>query len=240
MKKYLVLFLFYSCLANATLQNPILNKKQQRLNNGQEQMLNNEQQQTLNTASTQTNSIVNIENNLNTTTTMLKESTNESSFTQNNQNQLDSNTTNSNQTQSTQTQLNNNQLINNINQQTLTNQNIQQTNQEYQLSTHILDINKGQPAPNVRIALYKTVSNQWVKISDGTTDNNGRIKNFLPMNIDNSGTYKLSFFVKEYFENQGLKSIYPYVEVVFDIEGNGHYHIPITISANGYSTYRGN
>lgn len=234
MKKYLVLFLFYSCVANATIQNPILNKKQQTLNN--------EQQQTLNSTTTQTNSIANIENNLDTTTTMLKESTNENSFIQNNQNQLENNDIiNSNQTQTTPIQSNQTQLTNNINsQQTTTNQNIQQTSQQYQLSTHILDISKGQPAPNVRIALYKTVSNQWVKISDGITDNNGRIKNFLPMNIDNSGTYKLSFFVKEYFENQGLKSIYPYVDVVFDIEDNGHYHIPITISANGYSTYRGN
>ena len=142
-------------------------------------------------------------------------------------------------TQLNQTQLGNTQT--NIQTQSIQSiQTSQNTNQQYQLSTHILDISKGQPAPNVRIALYKTVSNQWVKISDGITDDNGRIKNFLPMNIDNSGTYKLSFFVKEYFENQGLKSIYPYVDVVFDIEGNGHYHIPITISANGYSTYRGN
>ena len=27
---------------------------------------------------------------------------------------------------------------------------------------------------------------------------------------------------------------------LFEIKDNGHYHIPITISANGYATYRGN
>ncbi|MCY6293643.1 hydroxyisourate hydrolase [Bacteroides fragilis] len=50
----------------------------------------------------------------------------------------------------------------------------------------------------------------------------------------------LKFYTEPYFLEQGLKSIYPFVEVIFRIEGKKHYHIPITMSANGYSTYRGN
>lgn len=111
----------------------------------------------------------------------------------------------------------------------------------YQLSTHILDINLGRPASGVKIKLYqKNSDNLWQEIDAGTTDANGRIANFLPPDKDNSGTYKLSFETKEYFEKQNLSSIYPYVDVVFQIEGNAHYHIPITMSANGYATYRGN
>ncbi|MGO1752665.1 MAG: hydroxyisourate hydrolase, partial [Psychroflexus sp.] len=34
-------------------------------------------------------------------------------------------------------------------------------------------------------------------------------------------------------------SFYPYIEVVFEIENQKHYHVPITLSAYGYSTYRG-
>ncbi len=56
----------------------------------------------------------------------------------------------------------------------------------------------------------------------------------------NDGLYRLHFETDPYFAAQGLRSIYPYVEVTFRIEGEGHYHIPITMSANGYSTYRGN
>lgn len=219
MKKYLVLFLFCSYIANATTQNSILNSNQQILDN------------------TSTQSIANIENNLNTTTTMLRES--ENVQLNDNQTQLENTQTNI-QTQNIQN-IQNTQDIRNIQNNQNTNQlNKQKTNQKYQLSTHILDINKGQPANNVNIVLYKLVSNQWIRITEGKTDENGRITNFLPTNIDNSGTYRLSFLVKEYFENQGLKSIYPYIDVVFNIEGTGHYHIPITLSANGYSTYRGN
>ena len=110
----------------------------------------------------------------------------------------------------------------------------------YQLSTHILDINKGLPAKEVSIALFKlNPANEWVKVASKVTDENGRIPDFLPANKDNAGTYKLKFETEPYFQKQGLKSIYPFVEIVFKIEGNSHYHIPITMSANGYSTYRG-
>lgn len=112
----------------------------------------------------------------------------------------------------------------------------------YQLSTHILDISKGLPAKDVNIVLYKLepVGQEWVCIASGKTDGNGRIANFLPSAQDNTGTYKLKFDTEPYFQVQNLKSIYPYVEIVFKVEGSGHYHIPITMSANGYATYRGN
>lgn len=112
----------------------------------------------------------------------------------------------------------------------------------YQLSTHMLDISKGQPAHHVTVTLYKldSITDNWKQITTGKTDENGRIANLLPLPKDNSGIYKLKFETTPYFRAQNLKSIYPYVEVVFRIEGKGHYHIPITMSANGYSTYRGN
>lgn len=113
---------------------------------------------------------------------------------------------------------------------------------EYQLSTHILDVSLGQPAPNVVVALYKLdpVKNDFVVITSAVTDANGRVADLLPTDTNNTGTYKLRFETAPYFYKQQLNSIYPFIEVVFNIEGKGHYHIPITLSANGYSTYRGN
>lgn len=116
-----------------------------------------------------------------------------------------------------------------------------QEKQQYQLSTHMLDIGIGQPASDIPVELFKKNSdNQWIKIASATTDKNGRIAHFLPETQNNLGTYKLNFATQEYFSKQGLNSIYPFVEVVFEINENTHYHIPITMSANGYSTYRGN
>ncbi|VEI56060.1 hydroxyisourate hydrolase [Capnocytophaga sputigena] len=118
-----------------------------------------------------------------------------------------------------------------------------QAQEKYQLSSHILDISQGKPAPNVKIALSKQDKNQtWVLIDEKYTDNNGRIKDFLKeeSNKNNNGVYKLTFYITPYFEKLKQKTFYPFIEVVFEIKDNQHYHIPITLSPYGYSTYRGN
>ncbi|WP_455000965.1 hydroxyisourate hydrolase [Capnocytophaga leadbetteri] len=118
-----------------------------------------------------------------------------------------------------------------------------QAQEKYQLSSHILDISQGKPAPNVKIALSKQDENQnWVLIDEKYTDNNGRIKDFLKeeSNKNNNGVYKLTFYTTPYFEKLKQKTFYPFIEVVFEIKDNQHYHIPITLSPYGYSTYRGN
>lgn len=112
----------------------------------------------------------------------------------------------------------------------------------YQLSSHILDISTGKPAPDVNVRLMQQQMNgSWKLLDTQKTGENGRIGEFLPNegNIDNDGTYKLIFETTPYFNKQGLKSFYPYVEVNFNIEGDNHYHVPITLSPYGYSTYRG-
>ena len=114
---------------------------------------------------------------------------------------------------------------------------------KYQLSSHILNISKGLPAADVKISLQKQVqNNQWITLSEKVTDENGRVPNFLPQEEgkDNIGVYKLTFFVEPYFQSQQLDTFYPYIEVVFEIKDDKHYHVPITLSAYGYGTYRGN
>ena len=114
--------------------------------------------------------------------------------------------------------------------------------EKYQLSSHILDISTGKPAPDVNVRLMmQEKSGSWKLVNTQKTDANGRIGTFLPneAGVAHDGTYKLIFETTPYFQDQGLKSFYPYVEVNFNIEGEKHYHVPITLSAYGYSTYRG-
>ena len=114
---------------------------------------------------------------------------------------------------------------------------------KYQLSSHILDISKGMPAADVKITLQKQIQgNQWQMLAEKQTDKNGRVADFLPQTdgIDHIGVYKLKFYVEPYFQSQQMDTFYPYIEVVFEIKDDKHYHVPITLSAYGYSTYRGN
>lgn len=115
-------------------------------------------------------------------------------------------------------------------------------NRNYQLSSHILDIHTGKPASGVNIILSKQdTSGQWSIVEERMTDVNGRVKDFLEETPDgHRGIYKLTYMVGPYFELQGQDSFYPFIEVVFQIKNNAHYHVPITLSPYGYSTYRGN
>lgn len=112
----------------------------------------------------------------------------------------------------------------------------------YQLSTHILDVSKGAPAAGVSISLekYNAQTSVWTVVDKKVTDSNGRIPDFLPSKNSNLGIYKLTFFTSDYFKKNNTESFYPFIEVVFQIKDEKHYHVPITLSAYGYSTYRGN
>jgi 5-hydroxyisourate hydrolase len=122
----------------------------------------------------------------------------------------------------------------------------QNAEDSYQLSSHILDVSKGVPAGGVRIKLEKYDENTkiWSFVEEKVTDENGRISDFLKLEGEsknsNLGIYRLTYQVKEYFEKDKIESFYPFIEVVFEIKDDAHYHVPITLSAFGYSTYRGN
>ena len=112
---------------------------------------------------------------------------------------------------------------------------------EFQLSTHILDVSAGLPAEGVIIKLEKMNpnTNTWDFISEKKTSENGRVSDFLPSENDNEGIYRFTFMVEDYFKSKNEETFYPFVEVAFKITGKNHYHVPITLSAFGYSTYRG-
>lgn len=112
----------------------------------------------------------------------------------------------------------------------------------YQLSSHILDVSKGAPASGVTIKLekYNEQTKKWSFLDEKITDKNGRITDFLSSEKENLGIYKLTYLTSDYFKRSNMESFYPFIEVVFQIKDGDHYHVPITLSAFGYSTYRGN
>ena len=114
---------------------------------------------------------------------------------------------------------------------------------KYQLSSHILDITQGQPAPNVKISLSQQDKNgNWPIIDEKFTDVNGRVTDFLKVEkgLNYQGIYKLTFHTAPYFKELNQESFYPFIEVVFELKDSNHYHVPITLSPFGYATYRGN
>lgn len=108
------------------------------------------------------------------------------------------------------------------------------------LSTHILDTALGRPAANVSLVLSQFAEAEWKEIGRGRTDADGRCRTLLGEQPLKAGTYRIRFEVREYFDALKLASLYPYVEIVFTVaDPSQHYHVPLLLAANGYTTYRG-
>jgi 5-hydroxyisourate hydrolase len=112
------------------------------------------------------------------------------------------------------------------------------------LSTHVLDTALGRPAANVEIRLSarrKTAGDgEWQQIGAGRTDADGRCRTLLGDRPLEALDYKLRFMTAAYFDGLKIESLYPDVEIAFTVRHpEQHYHIPLLLAANGYTTYRG-
>jgi len=116
-----------------------------------------------------------------------------------------------------------------------------------QITTHILDISRGLPAPNVPVTLFQQDDqNQWKELANGVTDSNGRISDLLDTKRTlSAGCYRLHFTTQVYYDSNNEIGFFPYVDIVFVIDDTlkdkkpSHYHIPLLLAAYSYSTYRG-
>jgi 5-hydroxyisourate hydrolase len=110
------------------------------------------------------------------------------------------------------------------------------------ISTHVLDMVHGKPAKGVAVRLEKQdAAGDWQLLTQARTDQDGRCAQLLPSGENLSpGVYRLSFDTGNYFGLQKRDTLYPAVEVTFQARGDeSHFHIPLLLSPNGYTTYRG-
>ena len=110
------------------------------------------------------------------------------------------------------------------------------------VSTHILDLVHGKPAAGVPVRLERqNDSGSWQPVASSHTDQDGRCPQLLPKDeAFSAGVYRLIFETGGYFAQQNIATLYPVVEVMFRAQqGESHFHIPLLLSPNGYTTYRG-
>ena len=108
-----------------------------------------------------------------------------------------------------------------------------------QLTTHILDTSTGKPAKGIKVSLEFFKSGNWENITGNITNDDGRIPDFTDnLNLER-GNYQITFQTGEYFKANGIKGFYPHVSIVFILDSDEHYHVPLLLNPYGYSTYRG-
>jgi 5-hydroxyisourate hydrolase-like protein (transthyretin family) len=92
------------------------------------------------------------------------------------------------------------------------------------LSTHVLDTERGRPAPGVRVELLRDDE----LVAEGQTDGDGRIADLLP-GLE-PGVYRIVFHPPSPF----------FRRVDLEVElGEGHTHVPLLVSSYACVSYRG-
>lgn len=112
------------------------------------------------------------------------------------------------------------------------------------LTTHVLDTALGKPAAGLEILLYRVSGNSHRKIGTFVTNSDGRVDEpLLSGKAFKIGEYELIFKVGEYLDASGAHCTDPkfldHIPIRFGISDDSHYHVPLLLSAHGYSTYRG-
>jgi len=110
------------------------------------------------------------------------------------------------------------------------------------ISTHVLDTAHGQPAKDVPVRLERReAAGNWRLLASSRTNQDGRCAQLLPENDELApGIYRLGFDTLTYFGSRKIDGLYPFVEITFHVRpGEQHFHIPLLLSPNGYTTYRG-
>jgi 5-hydroxyisourate hydrolase len=125
------------------------------------------------------------------------------------------------------------------------------------ITTHVLDTVLGKPAAGIAVRLEKLESGGWIEVSSNgespervrdapcdwveiaasVTDADGRCRNLAA--DAPAGDYRLTFSTGSYLSRLGRTSIYPEIPITFSCDGKGHYHLPLLLSDNSYTTYRG-
>ena len=109
------------------------------------------------------------------------------------------------------------------------------------ISTHVLDITRGKPASGVPVTLEKKGDDgAYATLHAGHTDADGRVKELVPEGTLTTGTYRITFDTGSYFAAQKVLGFYPEASIAFTVrDADSHHHVPLLLSAFGYSTYRG-
>ena len=108
------------------------------------------------------------------------------------------------------------------------------------ITTHVLDTARGGAAVGVTVILEVRQGSDWHPVGRGSTDANGRVTTLTDDVAIVPGTYRLTFDLATYFRERHVETFYPEAIIVFTVsDAAQNYHVPLLLSAWGYSTYRG-
>ena len=107
------------------------------------------------------------------------------------------------------------------------------------ISTHVLDLASGRPAPGMSVALFRMDDTGVPElVSELETDADGRIRDLLDGAALTEGDYQLAFDVGGYADDPD--AFFQSAALALRVaDTDRSYHVPLLLSPFGLSTYRG-
>jgi 5-hydroxyisourate hydrolase len=107
------------------------------------------------------------------------------------------------------------------------------------ISTHVLDLAEGTPAPGIGVALFRLADDGSPElVSELQTNGDGRIADILNGAELSEGDYQLAFDVGGYADDP--EAFFQSAAIALRVSDAGRsYHVPLLLSPYGMSVYRG-
>jgi hydroxyisourate hydrolase len=109
------------------------------------------------------------------------------------------------------------------------------------ISTHVLDAERGAPAPGVHVTLYRLgEDSRPIRLTQALTDGDGRIRDLLERPIS-PGNYRLEFnLAGETTPGSGDDRFFRRLSLDLRIaDATRSYHVPLLLAPYAMTTYRG-
>jgi 5-hydroxyisourate hydrolase len=99
----------------------------------------------------------------------------------------------------------------------------------------------GLPASNLKLELFAFKNDKMKLLGQFTTNDDGRVDTpLLQGDSFTLGHYQLEFHAGDYLQHHRGSDFLDIIPIRFHIsDASRHYHVPLLLSAYGYSTYRG-
>ncbi len=93
------------------------------------------------------------------------------------------------------------------------------------LSVHVLNLENGLPSAGVGVTLEQHVGDAWQPLSEGVTNQQGRIAELFPADRSMTpGEYRVVFKTGDYYKKANRETFFPQVPVIFQVkQADQHY-----------------